>query len=155
MARSGEVRDAVVAELKKAFPDETVESFVVPNHTREELEKGRRVLVRFATRNIELEQGPDSREVVLNIGVTGIGPSRTASGVDYRTEEVIAVDKLEGLMESIIELWLVDGPLARCPMAEHSFTDIDQTFQFDADRFYNHGIYLTMIQVTYRDSRDD
>lgn len=153
MSKAGEVRDAVVAALVSAFPSESVEPFVTPNYTKEEL-TDRRIIVRFSNRNLTLNQGPDEQQVVIDVGVIGSPLQRIDSTDPYRKEEVIAIDELETLMESIIALWMHDGSLSDCGMASHVLMDIDQAFQFDADRFYNHGIYLTMFQITYQDSRD-
>jgi hypothetical protein len=60
-------------------------------------------------------------------------------------------------METIIAYWTPNGPLstARYAMAEHRFVDITQVIQFDPQKMYTDGIWLSMIRLTYQDSVDE
>lgn len=156
MSRASSVRDAVIAALKEQLPNETVETVVIPHYEREELDAGARIVVRFGARELRVEQGPDERDVTIEVGVIGVTPKREDSTkAGYHAEQVAAVDSFDTLMESVIALWTPNGPLARIGMAEHWFVEIEQAINFDAEKLWNGGVYLSLITLTYRDSRDE
>ena len=159
MSRASNVRDAVLAAIQTELPSETAETFVVPNYTNEELQSGARIIVRNGGRQIAIGQGVDTRDVLVEVGVVGVvGPKQGGSGTEYKTEELTKADQFDALMESVIALWTKDddgdGPLRRCGMAGHSFESMEQVIQMDAEKLYSEGIWLSVIQLTYRDSED-
>ena len=154
MSKASEVRDAVKAALATELPLQTVETFVIPNYTREELDDGARVIVRNGGRDIRLGQGIDETDVIVEVGVVGICPQKSNEVTTYTAEELDAVDSHDGIMESVIELFMHNGNLSRCPMANHWLTSITQVIQFDPQKLYADGIWLSVIQLTYRDSED-
>ncbi|QDT07796.1 hypothetical protein K227x_62240 [Rubripirellula lacrimiformis] len=156
MSRASDVRDAVAEAIKERLTDQTVETFLVPHYTREELDSGPRIIVRFGARELRVDQGPDERDIEIEVGTVGVTPERKDHEESvYRAAQVAACDGFDGLMESVIALWTPNGPLSRCGMAEHAFDSIDQAINFDATKLYNEGIWLSMIQLTYRDSQDE
>lgn len=156
MSRASDVRDAVITALTERLPSETVEAFIVPSYTREELADGPRIAVRYGNREMVVDQGPDERDITIEIGVVGVTPpNEQASDEAYRAAQVVACDAFDGLMESVIALWTPNGVLSRCGMAEHRFTGITQAIQFDPDSLYKNGIWLSMVALTYQDTVDD
>jgi hypothetical protein len=139
--------------LQSELPGETVEAFYVPNYTREQLESGPRIVVRNAGRTLTHRQGPDAREVQIQVGVIGVVPEQ--SSTTYRTDELSQLDEYDELIEQIIGLWTPEGPLTRAGMAEHSFESIEQVTAFDAQKLYGEGVFLSILQLTYRDSEDE
>lgn len=138
------------------LPEESIDKFLVPNYSREELNSGPRIAVRFGARELSLEQGPDERDVVIEVGVIGVTPAREAlTEADYRAAQVAACDGFDGLMESVVALWTPDGPLEFAGMADHSFAGISQSINFDPQKLYDESIWLSVIQLTYRDTFDD
>tara|TARA_R110002073_G_scaffold20209_5_gene72812 strand:- start:16938 stop:17408 length:471 start_codon:yes stop_codon:yes gene_type:complete len=156
MSRASDVRDAVIAAIKEQMPDETVEAFVLPNFTKEELvESGPRIAVRFARRDIRVEQGPDERDVLIHVGVVSAMPANSGSETSYRIEEVAAFDAVDTLIEQIIALWSPNGILARCYMADHWFRSITQPFVLEEKQFNDSGNLVSLIQIQFRDSIDE
>ena len=72
----------------------------------------------------------------------------------HRSQEVAACDVFDGLMETIIGYWSPNGPLSRCGMAEHRFLSIEQTVNFDPQKLFNDGIWLSLIRLNYQDAED-
>lgn len=156
MSRASEVRDAVLEAIQEHLTDQTVEAFLVPNYDDEELMEGPRIVVRFGAREIQIDQGPDERDIQIEIGVVGVTPKReTRSKEEYRAAQVAACDTFDGLMESVIALWTPNGPLRHYGMADHRFVSIEQAVNFDAAKLYNDGVWLSIIQLTYQDTFDD
>ena len=142
--------------IKEHLPGKTVERFLVPNYSREELTSGPRIAVRFGARELRIDQGPDERDIEIEVGVVGVTPPReNISEADYRAAQVAACDAFDGLMESVIALWTPNGPLSRCGMADHRFVAIDQVLNFNAQKLYDESIWLSIIQLTYQDTFDD
>ncbi|GAA4465420.1 hypothetical protein [Novipirellula rosea] len=156
MSRASDVRDAVIAAIKEQMPTETVEAFVLPRFTKEELvESGPRIAVRFARRDLRVDQGPDERDVVIHVGVVDVMPPNQGTGSSYRVEEVAAFDAVDALMEQVIALWTPNGPLSRCYMAEHWFVSITQPFVLDEKELKDNNNFVLLVQLTYRDSIDE
>lgn len=156
MSRASDVRDAVATAISEQISDYTAVACVVPDFARESYESGPKIIVRSGVRAFGIDQGPDTRDVTIEVGVVGITPERDSISPDeYDAAQITAADGFDALMESVIDLWTPNGVLARCGMAEHRFTDIEQAIQFDAQRLYADGVWFSMIQVTYQDSRDE
>ncbi|EMI19090.1 hypothetical protein RMSM_03986 [Rhodopirellula maiorica SM1] len=155
MSRASDVRDAVIAAIKEQMPDETVEAFVMPRYTREELASGPRIAVRFARRDLRVEQGPDERDVIIHAGVVGVMPPNDGHGSTYRAQEVAAFDAIDTLMEQVIALWTPNGVLASCGMAEHWFRTITQPFVLDEKELKDNSNFVSLVQLTYTDSLDE
>lgn len=156
MSRRSDVRDAVIEAVQSAIPSRSVESVVVPQYSREELESGPRICVRYGSRDTNVDQGPDETNISIEIGVIGITPKReSSSDQQYREQTVVACDEYDELMEQIIALWTPNGPLAYTGMADHAFRGLKQAIDFDPQKLYAEGIWLSMIRLTYQDSVDD
>ena len=156
MSRLSDVRDAIATELRSRLSSQTVDVFLVPNYSREELEAGPRVCVRSGGREVTAEQGPDVRDVIVEVGVVGLSPVRTGeSESDYRAALVAAGDVYDGLIETVIALWSPDGVLSTCGMAGHRFVSIEQSLNFDAEKLFNEGVWLSILRLTYQDTIDD
>lgn len=154
MSRASDVRDALKTELETLL-SRTVDRFVIPRFTREELEAGPRVMVRVGGRNLSFDEGPDTTNVLIDVGVAGVTPNSSELETTFAEAEIDQCDSFDALMETVIALWMNDGPLSRAGIAEHFPVDITQVIPFDAQEFNNKGVYFTMIQITYRDSRDE
>lgn len=148
MSRASDVRDGIVAELQTDFPDNTVSAFIIPRWTREDLTAGPQIGVRVGSRDLLLNQGPDEKQIGIEIGVVGITPDTTEA-----TTEVAKVDEYDALLESIIALYMNGGRLSRGGIADHFPVAIEQSVQFDPDQL-RQGVYLSLITVTYQDTED-
>lgn len=150
------MRDAVITALAAALPDETIEAFIIPQYTREEVAGGRRIAVRFGSRDLSVEQGPDERNVSIEVAVVGLVPGFDSEvPKNFREQQVAAVDVFDGVVESIIALWSPDGSLRRKGMADHSFVEIEHPVNFDPRKLYDEGVFLSVLVLTYQDSVDD
>lgn len=157
MSRASDLRNAVREQLAERL-DRTVDSVVVPDYSREELVSfgEPRVFVRHGGRTVELEQGPAERIVTVDVGVAiALGPAtgQYPTEASYRAEATTQVDEADGILESIIDLWLPNGPLLRCGLAHHSFHGIDRAV-FDASKLYEKRVWLSLAGIQFRDSRD-
>lgn len=156
MSRSSAVRDAIVADLVIQFPDETVETFILPDFTREELAIERRIGVRTGSRSILIDQGVDERRVTIEVAVLGVVPEKTGTtDAAYRSQVTTACDGFDLLMESIIAKWTPDGVFRYAAMADHRFVSLQQTVQFDVSKLYSEGFWLSLIELTYQDCLDE
>lgn len=158
MSRASDLRDAVITELDTRLTGQTVEAFIVPHYTREELTSGPKIAVRIAERELEIDMGPDTRNVIIEIGVVGVTPALTGSvSSAHRSQEVAACDVFDDLMEEIIALWSPNGVLSKrtAGLAGHRFTGIEQPIMFDPQKLYSDGIWLSLIRLTYQDTVDD
>ncbi|MDM4014633.1 hypothetical protein [Roseiconus lacunae] len=156
MSRASDVRDALATELRTLLgPDQPVDRFIVPRFKREELVDGPRVVVRVGGRQLSMEDGPDTTEVSIEVGVVGVLPDAANVETTFAEAEIEACDSYDELLETIIAFWMNDGPLAYAGIADHFPVAIEQAIQFDASKLYSEGVYLTMIRITYRDSEDE
>ena len=158
MSRASDLRDAVITELNTRLTGQTVEACIVPHYEREELTSGPKIPVRIAERELEIDMGPDTRNIIIEIGVVGVTPAKTGSvSSNYRTQEVAACDVFDDLMEEIIALWSPNGVLSKrtAGLAGHRFIGIEQPIMLDAQRLYSDGIWLSLIRLTYQDTTDD
>lgn len=156
MSRASDVRDAIVEDLQTQFPDETVETFIIPDFTREELATQRRIGVRIGSRSIAVDQGPDDRQVVIEVAVIGVVSEKTGStDSSYRAQAVTDCDAFDLLMESIIAKWTPGGVFRNTGMADHRFVSLEQSVQFDVAKLYSEGLWLSLIQLTYQDCNDE
>jgi len=146
----------VITELDTRLTGQTVEAFIVPHYTREELTGGPKIAVRVAEREIEVDQGPDNRQVIIEVGVVGVTPALSGSVTSaHRSQEVAACDGFDDLMEDILELWTPNGALAKKGLSDHRFVSIEQPIMFDPQKLYSDGIWLSLIRLTYQDTTDD
>ncbi len=156
MSRASDLRDQVITELNTRLAGQTVEAFIVPHYTREELTAGPKIAVRVAERELEVDQGPDSRNIVIEIGVVGVTPALSGSvSSAHRSQEVAACDVFDDLMEDILELWTPNGVLSKTGLSDHRFIGIEQPIMFDPQKLYSDGIWLSLIRLTYQDTIDD
>ena len=158
MSRASDLRDAVITELDTRLTGQTVEAFIVPHYTREELPGGPKIAVRVAEREIEVDQGPDNRQVIIEVGVVGVTPALSGAVTSaHRSQEVAACDVFDNLMEQIIALWSPSGPLSvrTAGLAGHRFVGIENSIYFDPQKLYSDGLWLSLIRLTYQDSIDD
>jgi hypothetical protein len=158
VSRASDLRDAVITELDTRLTGQTVEAFIVPHYTREELTSGPKIAVRIAERELEIDMGPDTRNIIIEIGVVGVTPALTGSvSSAHRSQEVAACDVFDGLMEEIIALWSPNGVLSKrtAGLSGHRFIGIEQPIMFDPQKLYSDGIWLSLIRLTYQDTTDD
>ena len=158
MSRASDLRDAVITELDNRLTGQTVEAFIVPHYTREELTSGPKIAVRIAERELEIDMGPDTRNIIIEIGVVGVTPALTGSvSSAHRSQEVAACDVFDDLMEEIIALWSPNGVLSKrtAGLSGHRFIGIEQPIMFDPQKLYSDGIWLSLIRLTYQDTTDD
>lgn len=157
MSRASDVRDAVREQIAERL-DLTVDVVAVPDYSKEELAgfDAPRVFVRMNGRSVPFGQGPIDRFVMVDVGVAiALGPSTSQypSDASYRTEVASQVDVADGILESIIDLWIPNGPLLRCGLAHHSFHGIERAV-FDAAQLYEKRVWLSLAEIQFRDSRD-
>lgn len=146
----------MITELQSALTGQTIEAFIIPSYTREELSSGPRIAVRYGAREMEVNQGPDQRTVAIEIGVVGVLPERgDASEDSYRLASVAACDSFDLLTEQVIALWTPNGTLSRSGLANHRFVRIRQSINFDPKKLYEEDIFLSMVEVTYEDAIDE
>lgn len=129
---------------------------MVPDYTREDFTDGPRIGVRCGGRELTIDQGVDTRNVIIEVGVIGITPEKEGPTTsEYREQVVEACDEFDALMEEVLALWTPDGPLRFEGMAEHSFVMLEQPTQFDAQQLYTSGLWVSLIRLTYQDSFDE
>lgn len=164
MSRASDLRDGIVAALKIDFPDEVVEAVVIPDHTREDIDQltsKRLIMVRSETRDLIIEQGPNTKNVTIQVGVVGVLPSAsggTVTPTSFRASQVAAADVFDGLFEEVIGLWLEDedhpARLAELGIADHRFVAMEQDRTFDVTKLYASGLWVAVVNLTYQDARD-
>ena len=153
MSRASDVRDAIANELTGRFDPLPVDKFLLPTYERASLESSSRIVIRNGGRELSLQQGADETRVIIQVGVVGIMPEKQST--DYEAECLAKGDEIDGVVEQLIALWMNRGALWKVCFAEHRLYDIGQAIQFDPDRLYKEGVYLSMIQLTYRDIEDE
>jgi hypothetical protein len=156
MSRASDVRDALAAALRLQDLGATVDVFLIPAYDREELIDSPRVVVRVGGRELTIDQGADTRNIVIEVGVVGVTPLREELDTDeYREAQIAKCDEFDELMEQVIGLFTPDGPLRSEPMAGHQFFDLTQAIQFDPQKLYSENTWLSLIRLTYTDSIDE
>lgn len=153
MSRASDLRDAIVSELQTLLGEsQPVDAFILPRYEREDLRSGPRVAVRVGARLPETGQANNQTSVVIQVGVVGIGPDATtlSSGQTYAAAELAKIDQYDTLMEQLIGYW--QGGAMDGGIAEHHPREISQTFLFDSEKLQNEMIYLSLFEITYRDS---
>ena len=154
MSRASVLREAVKAELETDFGGTyTVDSFIVPRWDREDLVDLPRIAVRVGGRELRFNQGPDEKDIAVQVGVVGLTPDGADATAGFAALELARIDVYDGLLEEIIDLWMNNGRLASIGVGDHYPVNISQPIQFDPQQLEK-GVYLTMIEITYRDSED-
>lgn len=156
MSRASDLCNGLVTELIAALgPDQPVQRFLVPRFKRAELQSGPRVVVRIGSRALAMDQGPDTTDVIIEVGVVGLTPLGVGVETTFDSDAIALSDTYDALLETLIALWMHGGALARGGIANHYPISISQAIQFDPENLYSDGIYLSVIQITYRDSEDE
>lgn len=159
MSRASDLRDDIVEQLKLrlSIDDERIDAFLVPDFDREELTEPR-IGVRIGEREFMIDQGPEARDVFIEVGVLGLtnqaDEGLPATPTSFRAQQVESADALDALMEEIIELWTPHGVLSRPGLADHKFMGITQPAAFDPKQLYDNGVWVAIIRLQYRDTRD-
>lgn len=159
MSRASDLRDDIVEQLKLrlSIDDDRIDAFLVPDFDREELIEPR-VGVRIGEREFQIDQGPEHRDVFIEIGVLGLtneaDESLPATKESFRQQQVDSADVLDALMEEIIGLWTPHGVLSRPGLADHKFMAITQPAAFDPKQLYDNGVWVAIIRLQYRDTKD-
>ena len=159
MSRASDLRDEVVLELKDriSIADDRIDAFLVPDFEREELDTPR-VGVRIGGRDVDVDQGPDTRIVTIEIGVLGLTSEANTDDeitkAQFRALQVESADTLDAVMEEILALWSPEGPLAYAGLAEHAFAGIEQPAAFDPKQLYDNGVWVAIAKVMFRDTED-
>ena len=109
--------------------------------------------MRIGSRSLTLGQGVDETDVVIQVGVVGLTPDGATATEGFKKLELDKIDEYDGLLEDIIAVWMNRGRLMGKGVAEHYPVSISQAIQFDPQQLEK-GVYLTMIEITYRDSED-
>lgn len=152
MSIASDVRDAVVSALQTELPSYTVDKFVIPYYRKEQLADAPRIICRVGNREISTNQGPDSCNIMIDVGVVGAGPdgSKVAEGTTFTEAEIDRIDTYDALIETLIALWSDGGNLRSEEMNNHRFHQIQQKIHFDAAWLRQEGVYLSLFQLTYR-----
>lgn len=161
MTRASDLRDAIASELKErleSFDADRIDTFLIPDYEKDELQAPR-IGVRVGRREVEVDQGPDNRQVTIEIGVIGlteeVDPALPGTKASMRAQAVAASDRLDEIIEDILSVWTPCGPLSRGVIAEHSFVSIGQPYAFDPKQLYQNGVWVSIVEVTYRDCKDN
>jgi hypothetical protein len=157
MSRATAVRDAIIAAIKENLAgDQNVEPFSLLLYEKEELADKPLILARVAGREFVAEQGPDTQMVMIDVIVCAKITQKTSSTYSqYRQELVANYDAFDNLFESLIALWVPNGPLSQKGMADHRFSSIEEIVGFEMDELYSDGVYLSWIQLKYQDCLDE
>jgi hypothetical protein len=161
MSRASDLRDAIVAELKEqlsTFDADRIDSFLIPDYDKEELQEPR-VGVRIGRREVEVDQGPDSRLLSIQVGVIGLvnelDPKKPVTKESVRQQAIDSADVLDAIIEEVIAIWTPCGPLATKGLAGHSFVSITQPYPFDPTQLYQNDVWVSIVELIYRDCEDE
>ena len=159
MSRASDLRDDIVEQLKLrlSIDADRIDAFLIPDFDREELIEPR-VGVRIGSREFMIDQGPEGRDVYIEIGVLGL-TNEADSGLpatkkSFREQQVESADELDAIMEEIINLWTPHGVLSRPGLADHKFIGIEQPTAFDPKQLYDNHVWVSIVRLQYRDTRD-
>ncbi|MCD0459952.1 hypothetical protein U8335_26695 [Roseiconus lacunae] len=159
--RRARFRDNLAALLQSGFENETVETCVIVDFTREEIatyENKRLIVVRNGTQAIDASEGAaNERIITVEVAVLGIlSPLKQDAGKtkrDYRQQRKEEADELDALTQEIIELWSPMGQMTELGSEDFAFQSLDSV-TLDVDRLYNSNVYLSLIRLSYRDTLD-
>lgn len=161
MSRASDVRDALVDSLSVEFPNNTVEAVVHPLYDRDELSNTPRIPVMVGGRELTIGQ-VDERRVIIGVGVVGVVKPSEGYSLDAavrRAKAATASDELDNLMESILALWTPDddatAKFRNGAFAEHAFHDIDQPVLLDYAQYKEKGIWVSVVNITFTDTKDE
>lgn len=157
MSRATELRDALITELSDRLTDVgSVQPVSLLVYDRNEFIEKPIVLVRIAGRELFATQGPDDLMVLVDVLIAATIPKRTGnSDAEYRQELVAHYDSFDGTFESLLDLWVPDGPLKNKAIADFRFVSIEEVVGFEMDELYRDGVYLSWIQLKYQDTFDE
>ena len=159
MSKASTLRDALITELQSVIPaaTATVEAVILPEYEREDLVNSPRVAVRYAERsNLESTMGPDITRVMLEVAIVGVLPDRlSASQATYNAAQVAALDVLDGIAETIIDLFVPNGTLTGKNIGEHRFVSLEQPAAFDAEKMSDETQFLSIIEMVFEDLGDE
>ena len=158
MSRASDLRDAVAALIATAVPSVTVETTVVPNYGVDDLDSTV-ISVRVESRAITVEMGPSERTVDIGVAIMAKAPQ--ASGYpldaknDYRAKELEVNDELDGIVETILEIWTPPTTTAETELAGHRFTNITQETALEVASYFENGIWFSQLTITFFDYVDE
>ena len=159
--RRSRFRDNLATLLRGAFPNETVETCLIPDHTREEIatyDNARLIIVRNGTQTVDASDGDaNERQITVEIGVLGaLSPLQQGNGKtksEFRQQRKTEADELDALTQEIIDLWAPTGQASIIGSEDFAFRSLD-TVPLDVDRLYNSNTYLSLIRLNYYDTLD-
>ena len=160
MSRASDLRDAIREYIEENLDEShSVQSFdrvVIPKYRRDNLKAGPRVAVWVASRDPNVMQGPDTTDIIIGVGVAGVGPdqSEVPSDQDYQEAEIDRSDSYDDIAEALLAFWMNRGELAKRGICEHSLRNIKHSIRLDRDHFENHSGHFSFFLLTYRDSED-
>ena len=157
MSRATDLRDALIAELQTQLGDEqTIEPFSMLIYEREEFKTKPLILVRSRGRQYLADQGPDEMMVMIDVMVAAAIPPKTATTMaGYRQEIVAQYDEFDDLFQTVLDLWVPDGPLKTRSLANHRFHSFEEVEGFEMEQLHSDGVYSSWIQLKYYDSYDE
>jgi hypothetical protein len=158
MSRATQLRDAMITELASRLGDSvgSVKPFSLLVYDRSEFVEKPLVLVRVAGRELLATQGPDEQMVLIDVLIAAAIPDRTGTTeTEWREELVAHYDEFDGTFESLLDLWVPDGPLKTEGIADFRFVSIEEVIGFEMDELYRDGVYLSWIQLKYQDTFDE
>ncbi|QDV44371.1 hypothetical protein Enr13x_42360 [Stieleria neptunia] len=159
--RRSRFRDNLAVLLQSGFEDETVETCLIVDYSREEIEEyenKRLIVVRNGTQSIDASEGAvNERIIVVEVGVLGnLSPLQQGAGKtksDFRQQRKEEADELDALAQEIIELWSPTGQMTKLGSENFAFRSLDSV-TLDVDRLYNSNVYLSLIRLSYYDTLD-
>lgn len=159
--RRSRFRDNLATLLQSGFENETVETCLIVDHTREEIdtyENKRLIIVRNGTQSVDASEGAaNERIVTVEVGVLGAlsslkqGAGKTKAS--FRQQRKVEADELDALTQEIIELWSPSGQMVSLGSEDFAFRSLD-TVPIDVERLYNSNVYLSLIRLNYFDTLD-
>lgn len=155
--RAVQLRNALVTELgdRLAVP---VAAMVIPDYTPEELADGPRVGVRHISRGLNHDMGPDQNNVVVSVtffGITAAGAGYDHTRDGYRAEELKLNDQYEETIQQIIGLFTPGGALSRERLVDFRLDAVTQEQAFDVPHYYENGVWVSAVDLTYFDTMDE
>ena len=155
---SRQLRDELVVLLQDRLPEVDVRAVFLPFMNPEDLDGNPVLAVRVAAREIAVDMGPDSKEVTISLGLFDMfdQPEEFQFDRDKRLAyEVEQNDRLDEIIEKVIAFWTPNGELSREIIADHRFTEIEQTQMIDAPQYVEFAIWTAPVMLTYFDMKDE